>query len=87
LSDSNLWQYFYEGPAGTADTVTFSPDFPGQIIPVRFEDYSGGKIICQKGSLLASANTVNLSGGHIWIKSQPQARLVKRIMEAVKAES
>lgn len=168
-------EYFYEGPAGTADTVTFSPDFPGQIIPVRLEDYSGGKIICQKGSLLASANTVNLSveftqhlgaalfagngfllqgltgtgyaflnargvvikkhlragerwkvdtgalvgfengvdyrveevrglsnvffsgqglfnicltgPGHIWIESQPQARLVKRIMEAVKAES
>jgi uncharacterized protein (AIM24 family) len=168
-------EYFYEGPAGTADTVTFSPDFPGQIIPVRLEDYSGGKIICQKGSLLASANTVNLSveftqhlgaalfagngfllqgltgtgyaflnargvvikkhlragerwkvdtgalvgfengvdyrveevmglsnvffsgqglfnicltgPGHIWIESQPQARLIKRIMEAVKAES
>jgi uncharacterized protein (AIM24 family) len=168
-------EYFYEGPAGTADTVTFSPDFPGQIIPVRLEDYSGGKIICQKGSLLASANTVNLSveftqhlgaalfagngfllqgltgtgyaflnargvvikkhlragerwkvdtgalvgfengvdyrveevmglsnvffsgqglfnicltgPGHIWIESQPEARLIKRIMEAVKAES
>lgn len=32
-------------------------------------------------------NIVLTGPGHIWIESQPQARLIKRVMEAVKAGS
>lgn len=54
-----LTEFSYTGPAGTADDIAFSPDFPGQIIPIRLENY-GKHVICQKGSLLASASTVEI---------------------------
>lgn len=55
-----LTEFFYEGPKGTADTVAFGPDFPAQIVPVKLQDY-GGKIVCQKSSLLASDTSINVS--------------------------
>ena len=55
-----LTEFFYEGPRGTADTVAFGPDFPAQIVPVKLQDY-GGKIVCQKSSLLASDTAINVS--------------------------
>jgi uncharacterized protein (AIM24 family) len=55
-----LTEFSYRGPAGTADSIAFAPDVPGQIIPIKLEDY-GGKITCQKGSLLCSAFSVDIS--------------------------
>lgn len=55
-----LTEFFYEGPKGTADTVAFGPDFPAQIVPVKLQDY-GGKLVCQKSSLLASDTSINVS--------------------------
>ena len=52
-------EFTYRGPAGTADTIAVTPDFPGQIIPVRLEDY-GGSIICQRGSLLCSGPNIRV---------------------------
>jgi uncharacterized protein (AIM24 family) len=55
-----LTEYYYTGPAGTADSIALTPDFPGQIIPIRLEDY-GGRVICQKLSLLCSAATIDIT--------------------------
>lgn len=55
-----LTEFFYEGPKGTADTVAFGPDFPAQIVPVKLQDY-GGKIVCQRSSLLASDTSINVN--------------------------
>mmetsp|Transcript_22864 Transcript_22864/g.40585 ORF Transcript_22864/g.40585 Transcript_22864/m.40585 type:complete len:191 (-) Transcript_22864:59-631(-) len=55
-----LTEYTYTGPAGTADTISFSPDFSGQIIPIRLEEH-GGHVICQKGCLLANSPSVSVS--------------------------
>ena len=53
-------EFTYTGPAGTADTVTLTADFPSEITPIRLEDY-GGHIICQRGSLLASGSSCFVS--------------------------
>uniref|UniRef100_A0A7S2V852 SAM domain-containing protein n=1 Tax=Entomoneis paludosa TaxID=265537 RepID=A0A7S2V852_9STRA len=48
-----LTEFTYMGPKGSADTIALTPDFPAEIIPVNLDHYQR-KIICQRGSLLAS---------------------------------
>ena len=60
-----LTEFFYTGPTGTAGKIAFTPDFPGQIIPISLEQY-GGKVICQKSSLLCSSRTVDLTIEYTW---------------------
>ena len=51
--------YTYHGPTGTKGTVALGTEFPSKIMRLSIPEY-GGKLICQKGALLAASHNVEI---------------------------
>jgi len=61
MTGQNLFfsDYTYTGKEGTMGTVALGTDFPSKILRFPLGEY-GGKIVCQKGALLASSLDVDV---------------------------
>jgi len=61
MTGQNLFfsDFTYRGEEGTKGTVALGTDFPSKILRFSLGEY-GGKIVCQKGALLASSLDVEI---------------------------
>ena len=53
-----LTEWTYKGPVGTRGTVAFSCKLPSRVIPINLDQH-GGKITCQRGSLLCCSKDID----------------------------